>query len=852
MAGRLDQLDRLQAVLKQSGYKCARVKVPYGYHTSAMDPILESLTSLASEVEIHAPTIPIVSNVHGSVVLPGDASVFTAQYFARHCGEPVQFEAGICELRGLSDSGDVSAWLELGPHPTTLPMLRAGSTSKHDAYLPSMRKNSNDWHIIAETLAGLYCLPGVLPWRAVFTDISPDARLTELPAYPFAKTQFWVPYEEDAPASHSQIQPSPLATRFTLLGSCIFLPTPGSPDPAIFDTPISQLSRLIEGHTVAGHGLCPASVYVEMVTAATELVSEHFGQKITGKTVVTSDIAFSNPLVYASDTVRTVRTSVTLSSVGDKQSGSFTVASYTSDSNALQVHCSGSVRVLNAASVEEKLVLSSTTVDRRKSAIEMGSQAEVFHTRTLYQVVFPRIVAYSSAYQAIKTITIDSNGIDSFAIMQLPRDTISGVFTVHPVFTDTLLHAAGFVINCNAKQNEAFICSQVDKVRILSSQINPDAQYGVYCNIGFMSDTLAVADAYAFELGKPNVTLVAHIKRMRFRKLRLTGFAALLSASVSPSTSQSSPLPLRERVESSIAAHNPLSKPKPAPLTTLDTRSDLSRIKDVISSVLGLQPSQITEDDDLERLGLDSLTSIEARHTLCSLLKVTLPDDLFSNCKTIRHIGAALASSPSVSGGFPPTPVTAQSETALVDIALSASAEGLRAANSLDQVVDIMASVLGIAVQDLSVKDDLERLGMDSLMSIEAHHAISSALRLELPDDLFSSCKSILEVQNAIQAASRSYSSTNLTPFGTNVNPVQFQTHLAGNAAPVFLIHDGSGVAHCYGRLSSLGRSVWGVHNPKFSTGESWAGGIIEMAAHYAALIKGKLSTGQACVIGGM
>ena len=92
-----------------------------------MNPILEDLTTLASSAELHAPSIPIVSNVHGIVVRPGDASVFTAQYFARHCGEPVKFEQGIGELKSLPDFDDACAWIELGPHPTTLPMLRAGS-----------------------------------------------------------------------------------------------------------------------------------------------------------------------------------------------------------------------------------------------------------------------------------------------------------------------------------------------------------------------------------------------------------------------------------------------------------------------------------------------------------------------------------------------------------------------------------------------------------------------------------------------------------------------------------------------------------------------------------------------------
>ena len=251
----------------------------------------------------------------------------------------------------------------------------------------------------------------------------------------------------------------------------------------------------------------------------------------------------------------------------------------------------------------------------------------------------------------------------------------------------------------------------------------------------------------------------------------------------------------------------------------------------------------------------------------------------------MRAIAGALATAPSASSCFPPTPVTAQSETALalnsaypaLPETSSSDASGTTvaaAAGTLDEVVDIMASVLGISVRDLSVNDDLERLGMDSLMSIEAQHAISTALHVDLPDNVFSSCKTILDLQRTIQASrpdlstsfpsspppppsaasSHSSTSTKLASFGTDINPVQFQiaNNEDGKTSPVFLIHDGSGIAHCYGRIAPLGRAVWGVHNPKFSTGESWSGGLLEMAAHYAGLIRCELEPGQGCVVGGM
>ena len=51
------------------------------------------------------------------------------------------------------------------------------------------------------------------------------------------------------------------------------------------------------------------------------------------------------------------------------------------------------------------------------------------------------------------------------------------------------------------------------------------------------------------------------------------------------------------------------------------------------------------------------------------------------------------------------------------------------------------------------------------------------------------------------------------------------------------LIHDGGGTTFSYHCLSSIGRRVYGIYNPKFWTGDRFEGGIPEMAQHYVDLL---------------
>jgi acyl transferase domain-containing protein len=81
---------------------CKNVLLPveFGYHSGAMHPLQDDLTLLAQRITISPPVIPILSNVYGKLVLPGDASVFNAQYYSRHCMEPVLFDDGIRDIHG--------------------------------------------------------------------------------------------------------------------------------------------------------------------------------------------------------------------------------------------------------------------------------------------------------------------------------------------------------------------------------------------------------------------------------------------------------------------------------------------------------------------------------------------------------------------------------------------------------------------------------------------------------------------------------------------------------------------------------------------------------------------------------
>ncbi|GJF00139.1 polyketide synthase [Phanerochaete sordida] len=832
VAGPLAQLDALHAALKAAQRKCTRVAVPFAFHTPAMAPVLAGLTALASSVPLHAPRIPVLSNVHGTLVPPGDASVFTPAYFAAHCAAPVLFTRGVHALRA-----DPALVLELGPHPTCLPMLRAGAPGA--LLLPSLKKGVGAWGVLTESLARLYTSAVEVDWRAVFKDVAPGARLTDLPAYPFAQTRFWVPFTEGP--TQKAAAPAPAPPRFSLLGKTVKLPRKGEDGPAVFETPLATLAPLVEAHRVAGHALCPASVHVELASAAALLLFEARGAAGADSVVVLRDVAFPGPLVYAPDVPRVVRVEV---SPSGPHAATFTISSHATPDGKHQTHCTGTLALASASATAAKFALAAPLVARRAAAAAAAPLAETFSARTAYDRIFARVVAYGPALRTMRSVTLAPDGADACAAVALPAESVPGTFVADPVFVDTLLHAAGFVANCSAEANEAYICASVGKVRVLPALITPARSYSVYCALGALGEGALCAEAWALDAASGEV--VAVLKRVVFRKLRLSGFAAVLASAG------------RQSAPDAASAPRPTHRTQLSTASSAGTPARVDRVRAVLASVLGLPEKDIAETDDLARLGLDSLTSIEAHHALCAALRVRLPDGLLASCTSVAAICAALdahdaldAPAPARSGASTPS----GSERTLHE-SESEGTDGARAT-----VPGVLARVLGLAPAALAADADLARLGMDSLMAIEAQHALEGALGRALPGDLFAACRTVRAVQDALAPAPTKGGPWDAAPqlkdavvmrspaFGTEANPVLLQEGTGG--APLFLVHDGSGLAHQYARLAPLGREVWGVHNPRFAEGGKWEGGVLEMARVYAGLVRGALAGRKRCLVGG-
>ncbi|KAG1727831.1 polyketide synthase [Suillus lakei] len=833
VSGPLPQLHALTGELATTGCKARLLDVPYGYHSQAMDPVLNDLTQLAR-------TVSIGSTVLGRLVPAGDTSTFDATYFASHFRQPVLFAPTIDVL------------------------------CKHPSLSQSLSKNDNA--TLTSSLSQLYRTSAPLNWRNVFSELSP-ATCADLPPYPLERNKIWVPYKEPflqplsppqttaparstappqskaparstappqskAPARSTAppqriVQSHPIS-EYTMLGGWVQYPSRENGNSASFDTPIEVLAPFIEGHKVAGHYLCPASIYLEQVISGADLSRRHLGFDFGKSMAVLRGVNFAKPLVYHPQVNRVVRTHVTIHEDG---TGFFTITSKLQSSLDESVHVRGEIRFQStretAASLDSEFRLIP-----RLSASEIGSrkegQAEIFSTRTLYEVVFPRVVEYSAKYHTIQSLTASADGMDGIAQVKLP-DAPRLSFAAHPIFADTLLHTAGFLANTQGDIGDAYICSEVESFQMLSEFIDQEQSYTIHCRGSWMSfDNVVLTEAYAVQEQEPR-RVVALMKGIQFKRVRMSGLARGLA-----NAADSAPAQTRNRTDSNaITSHA-------SPQITVSDDDRRTRIRDIIAEVLGLPISDIEDDSDFKSLGLDSLSSLEALHALKTELNVDLPHDAFDSYSTIASLNALLDKSHSPQKSLERTPQKSLERSQPPPAISVTSKETVSDSDRRTRIRGIIAEVLGLPLSDIEDDSDFKSLGLDSLSSLEALHGLKTELNVDLPHDAFDSYSTIASLNAFLDKSSSPKKSSGRSSTSTKtLRPASFDTRMSRLqfskdeiAVPLLLIHDGSGLISHYNRMMPLHRDVFALSNPCLITGGKWEN-VEQMAESYANVVLG-------------
>jgi amino acid adenylation domain-containing protein len=178
LAGPQSELDSLSAKLTASGVRVVTLEVSHAFHSPWMDPALDGIERIASELSPQRVSLPIALNLDGNLVPRGEKAPIGARYFRRHVREPVRF--GAC-IEALVREG-CTLFLEIGPHPALVPLGRAIAPTAE--WVPTLSRGTEDTLALFRAAARAFELGAPVAWGALSAD---SARRVPLPTYPFER-----------------------------------------------------------------------------------------------------------------------------------------------------------------------------------------------------------------------------------------------------------------------------------------------------------------------------------------------------------------------------------------------------------------------------------------------------------------------------------------------------------------------------------------------------------------------------------------------------------------------------------------------------------------------------------------
>ncbi|MEV4921528.1 type I polyketide synthase [Streptomyces roseoverticillatus] len=205
VSGDEDLVTEIADAFAALGRKISRLRVSHAFHSPHMEPMLAEFREVAEGLTFHAPRIPIVSNVTGSLSEePAAYEGCSAAYWVRHVRDAVRFADGVARL----DEHGVRTYLELGPGGVLTSMARAGAGAGSDAlFVPALRARRPEAQALLAAVASLH-VHGLEPdWTALF-DGPGVRRKVALPTYAFERQRYWLDGGIASPAAGTAWAPA--------------------------------------------------------------------------------------------------------------------------------------------------------------------------------------------------------------------------------------------------------------------------------------------------------------------------------------------------------------------------------------------------------------------------------------------------------------------------------------------------------------------------------------------------------------------------------------------------------------------------------------------------------------------
>ena len=665
VSGSAKDLESLEGHLQSQKLASTFLKVPYGFHSAQMDPILAEFETCAKGVTFAEPKIPLVSTLTRNVV--NDAGTFSPRYLARQAREPVDFIGALEALKAEAHVDEQTLWFEIGPSPVCLGFIRSTLEVSSRKALPTIKTNEDSWKTISESLGHAYTSSMAVSWVEYHREYVGALRLLDLPTYAFDLKDHWCTYKEDNKQPQAVLETKPPRQ---MLSTCLqYVETEtleGGNISASFSTHTfeEKLFGVVQGHLIDGTPLCPASVFCDMAFGAAKYLYSKVRPNDRLPNMSLWGLEIKNPLVVSVKNPDQV-----VHITAHKTSGpdwAFNISFASTDGASSHEHGGCQIRFEKEQESRPNTSTLLHLVQKRSVALLSSAAAGRSH-RLLKPVIyklFANLVAYGERFQSIEELFVEGDYSDAVATVKLQSGTGLGDFTCSPYWVDSIVHLAGFMLNGDPMKPDdiAYISAGFGSFH-LYEELSAENTYTTYACIQSSSKSSVTGDIYVFDGDK----LIAQCTSLFFQKMPKKVLNAIFGKSVTdpksgPSHSSHSSAantkphsrfvsPNTYDFEASAASTSSdkasnsdetstgnITPSSQSSLESQDSAHDADRLLATVASETGFDVKDMEPSTLFSDMGVDSLMSISIISTAQRQMGMDLPASFFIDNPTVADV----------------------------------------------------------------------------------------------------------------------------------------------------------------------------------------------------------------------
>ena len=486
----------LEERLKAQRLPTTFIDVPYAFHTSQVDAVLDDLELELQGITFRKSAVPFISTALGDVCSCDHE--FNASYIRNHCRRTVKFQAALAAAHQQKVISPKSLVIEIGVHNVLTRLVRSCLGPDITA-MPTLQRDQDDWAVIAGAVSQVYQSGKDLNWQEYHKGFDASHKVLQLPAYNWNLKNYWMQYVNDWSLRKGD---APLVVAAAKLqSSTIHVVHEDGPEKIVVESDLchSELHGLIQGHVVDKIPVCTPSVYADIALQIGRYLVERYHPELHGCQLDVADMTIRKALIAKPEGTHPLQTTAEVD--WTKKEARCRFSTFDAKGKPSVVHAQSIIRFCDE-SLRQRLQGHSANINQRIESLGASLEsraAERFNRTMVYKMIRP-LAQFHQDYKTLYEVILNSQTLEATSKVDLKDVCAGGSYHTHPGYIDGLTQSGGFIMNCNDTNDldvEVFVNHGWGSFQMFET-IDPNTIYTTYIQMFEDKDRMFRGDLIVF------------------------------------------------------------------------------------------------------------------------------------------------------------------------------------------------------------------------------------------------------------------------------------------------------------------------------------------------------------------